>query len=158
MQGMDVVVEALRSATVTSFYNVMVREVECAQTERMEGLQKKLAKSEAEKSDIQESTTKVIQQLTMLNVQREGEFSNIQDSLKDQIQSKQDELQETEDANVNRSFSFAFKGGKSKSKKLKKEIEKLEDDIEEMKTGMLKLQTENGSLKKKERRLVRHPH
>lgn len=65
---MDVVVEALRSATVTSFYNVMVREVESAQTEKMENLQKKLAKSEAEKSDIQESTAKVIEQLTMLNV------------------------------------------------------------------------------------------
>lgn len=60
---------------------------------------------------------------------------------------------------MNRSFSFAFKGGKSKSKKLKKEIEKLEDEVEELKTNIIKLETDNSRMKKKERRLVTHsPH
>ena len=37
------------------------------------------------------------------------------------------------DPSVNKSFNFPFKGGsKSKSKKLQKQIEKLEDDAEEL--------------------------
>jgi hypothetical protein len=121
MSGIDLVSEALQSATVTSFYNIMVNEVQSEQQSKMEGLTKRLRQSEAEKVDLQESTTKVIESLTVLNMEREGEFSTLQHSLKDQIKVKTKELENQNDTgNMNRSFSFAFKGMKKdkKSKKL----------------------------------------
>ena len=63
----------------------------------------------------------MIASLTQLNADREGEFSNLQGTLQDQIKNKEIELDAAEEASVNKSFNFPFKGGsKSKSKKLKK--------------------------------------
>ena len=52
MKDIDVVSDALSSATVTSFYNIMVNEVQSAHAEKMEGLTWNLKRAEAEKSDI----------------------------------------------------------------------------------------------------------
>lgn len=98
---------------------------------------------------MQESTAKVIEQLTMLNMQREGEFETATESLK----AKLEEHDEEEIGKMNRSFSFAFKGGKSKSKKLKKRIEELEDEISELKSELQRKEEDSKSAKKREKRL-----
>ena len=77
MREIDTVTDALSSATVTSFYNIMVNEVQSAHAEKMENLTRNLKRAEAEKAEILGNTAKVIASLTELNAQREGEFSSL---------------------------------------------------------------------------------
>ncbi len=58
---------------------------------------------------------------------------------------------EEEEPTMNRSFSFAFKGGKSKSKKYKKRIDELEDDIRELKRQISKQEEMMNEGKKREK-------
>ena len=111
-----------------------------------------MKRAEAEKAEIQANTAKVIASLTELNAQREGEFSSLQENLQEQLKVKEVELDAAEnEPSVNKSFNFPFKGGsKSKSKKLQKQIEKLEDDAEELRQKIIRLESDNKSLKKKE--------
>jgi len=56
---------------------------------------------------------------------------------------------------MKQSFSFAFKGGKDKSKKYKKKIEELEDEIDKLKQENFKSDQEVSTLKKNRNKLCK---
>lgn len=69
--------EALSSATVESFYSIMVNEVKNEQKKEMDELKAKLAKLEKEKKEYIENTSQVIEKLTMLSVQKDDQLQNM---------------------------------------------------------------------------------
>lgn len=140
MSGIEIISEAMSSATVTSFYNIMLNEVQQKENAKTESLAQRIKQLEKEKEEIKQSTAKVIESLTMLNVQREGEFSHSLENLKDKIK-------EEEESHVKQKFSFAF-NKQSKSKKYKKMIEELEDQLEKLKQKNSSLENVNQNLKK----------
>lgn len=77
VQKVSTIQEALSSATVESFYNIMVNEVRNKQKKEMDELKAKLSKVEKEKKDYTESTKKVIEKLTLMTVQKDDHIQNM---------------------------------------------------------------------------------
>ena len=77
MNKIGTIQEALSSATVESFYNVMVNEVKGEQKKEMDELKERLAKVEKEKKDYAENTNKVIEKLTLLSCQKDDQLQNM---------------------------------------------------------------------------------
>jgi hypothetical protein len=121
--------EALSSATVESFYNIMVNEVKGDSKREMDELKVKYAKLEKEKKDYAENTSKVIEQLTLLSIQKD-----------DHIQTMSTDL-----STINQSLSLPgddSSNSPSKKKKLKetkKEV-KMKKSIDEMESKIISLQ------------------
>lgn len=121
--------EALTSATVESFYNIMVNEVKGSSKKEMDDLKLKVTKLEKEKKDYAESTSKVIEKLTLLSVQKDDHIQNMASDF----------------TTMSQSFSVASEdlgessGRKKKIKDSKKEM-KMTKQIEEMESKIISLQ------------------
>lgn len=129
MTKIGTIQEALSSATVESFYNIMVNEIKNKQKKEMDQLKAKLAKTEKEKKEYADNTNKVIEKLTLLSVQKDDQLQNITSDM----------------SMMNQSFSMMSEelmedsGKKKKQKKSKKEA-KLTKQIEEMDEKIIQLQ------------------
>ena len=69
--------EALSSATVDTFYSIMVNEVKQAQSKEMNDLKTKIEKLEREKVEHEQNTNKVIEQLTLLNFEKDDQLQTM---------------------------------------------------------------------------------
>lgn len=129
MNKVSTIQEALSSATVESFYNIMVNEVKNSQKKEMDELKTKLAKVEKEKRDYAENTSKVIEKLTLLSVQKDDQLQNMTSDM----------------SMLNQSFSVMSEdlldesSKKKKQKESKKEV-KLKKQVEEMEAKIISLQ------------------
>ena len=123
--------EALSSATVESFYNIMVNEVKNNNQKEMDELKKKVQKLETEKKKMSESTSQVIEQLTVLNAEKDVQL----------------QMMSTDMSALNQSMDMANldmmdgAGKKKKAKESKKE-KKMKEQIDEMEKKIIKLQKE----------------
>ena len=120
--------EALSSATVESFYNIMVNEVKNEQKKEMDELKAKLAKVEKDKKEYAENTNKVIEKLTLLSVQKDDHIQNMTMDMSLLNQSFNVGSEDLEDSS-----------SKKKTKDTKKEL-KLTKQINEMEDKILGLQ------------------
>mmetsp|Transcript_9689 Transcript_9689/g.9499 ORF Transcript_9689/g.9499 Transcript_9689/m.9499 type:complete len:110 (+) Transcript_9689:268-597(+) len=104
----------------------MVNEVKNDNQKQIDGLHTKIKKLEKEKTDYAESTSKVIEQLTLLSVQKD-----------DQLQTMTSDM-----STLNQSFSVAaddLLSGK-KNKKASKKEKKLQKQIDDMDSKIIDLQ------------------
>jgi len=77
MNKVGTIQEALSSATVESFYNIMVNEVTNNNKKEMDDLKDKITKLEKDKKEHADNTAKVIEQLTLLSVQKDDQMQNM---------------------------------------------------------------------------------
>lgn len=135
LNKVNIIQDALSSATVESFYNIMVNEVKNEQKKEMDELKAKLNKAEKEKKEYTENTNKVIEKLTMLSVLKDDHIQNMTSDM----------------SMLNQSFSLPSdslleSNSKKKTKDTKKE-QKLTKQVNEMEDKIIGFQKQIRDLK-----------